>query len=632
MKKNYAMASLAFFIFMGLQAQFVDDIESYPTGSIFTDRWTTWNGLDDGLQNAEVSTDFAASETKSIKIGPGTPGPGPQDAILDFQGAATSGIWNAKWLMYIPSGHSAYFNVQGNTDPNAEFNSQYLSGNITFNGDNFTPGLAFDDNSGFEFAFPHDSWFLVGVEVNIDSELLTLNINGEVAADFFYYDFAERFDGIDFYSVDDFALFYIDNVEFGQGPLVLETEPPVASCVGSLTLDLDENGQVTLDPQMIDNGSTDNSGQVFLSVNPSTLDCSNIGATTVTLIVTDPSGNTDECTTTVTVSDVTDPLADCVAPFTIQLGATGTVTISAEDIDNASSDACGIDTISLDVDTFDCTDLGDNTVNLTITDVNGNSTNCQTTVTITTFFECPAAITVPTDAGICMATNVNIGVPMTSESCAPITSVINDAPTQFNTGTTTVTWTVTYDSGDVQTCTQDVTVVDMEAPSLTCPADITVSVPSGETYAVPDYFSNGDVTVIENCSLGGNTGQVPSPNTQLSPGTFTVVITAEDVSGNEVDCSFILTVDEILSTTDFEISEFVISPNPTNGSLQIENRAGSTLEVIYLYDVSGRLVKEIGANLDSNKITLDIDHLASGVYLMILQTEDARITKKIVKK
>ncbi len=182
-----------------------------------------------------------------------------------------------------------------------------------------------------------------------------------------------------------------------------------------MSLELNENGQLILDPQMIDNGSTDNSGQVTLTVNPSTLDCSNIGANTVTLIVTDPSGNTDECTTTVTVSDVTNPLANCVAPFTIQLDATGTVTISAEDIDNASSDACGIDTKILDVDTFDCTNLGNNTVNLTITDVNGNSTSCQTTVTITTFFECPAAITVPTDAGICMATNVNLGIPSTSE-------------------------------------------------------------------------------------------------------------------------------------------------------------------------------------------------------------------------
>lgn len=153
MKKNYALALVAFFTFMAVQAQFVDDIESYPTGSIFTDRWTTWNGIDDGLQNAEVSTDFAASGTKSIKIGPG--GPGPQDAVLDFQGVAASGTWNVKWLMYIPTGNSAYFNVQGNTDPNAEVNMQFLSGNIFFNAENASPGIAFDDNSGFELSLIH---------------------------------------------------------------------------------------------------------------------------------------------------------------------------------------------------------------------------------------------------------------------------------------------------------------------------------------------------------------------------------------------------------------------------------------------------------------------------------------------
>ncbi len=81
-------------------------------------------------------------------------------------------------------------------------------------------GIAFDDNSGFEFAFPHDAWFLVGVEVDTDNELLSILINGELAEQFSYNDFADRFDGIDFYSIDSFALFYVDNVEFSQGPLV----------------------------------------------------------------------------------------------------------------------------------------------------------------------------------------------------------------------------------------------------------------------------------------------------------------------------------------------------------------------------------------------------------------------------
>ena len=60
-----------------------------------------------------------------------------------------------------------------------------------------------------------------------------------------------------------------------------------------------------------------------------------------TLTVTDVHGNTDTCTSTATVQDNVDPDAPC-KDLTAQLDGTGNASITGADIDNGSSDACGI--------------------------------------------------------------------------------------------------------------------------------------------------------------------------------------------------------------------------------------------------------------------------------------------------
>ncbi|WP_347839516.1 HYR domain-containing protein [uncultured Draconibacterium sp.] len=107
-----------------------------------------------------------------------------------------------------------------------------------------------------------------------------------------------------------------------------------------------------------------------------------IGTTTVTYEYTDAAGNGPlSCSFDVTVTDNQPPTALC-QDTTIQLDATGNATITPADIDNGSSDNCGVPTLSLDITTFDCTNLGANTVTLTATDSVGNTATCTATVTI----------------------------------------------------------------------------------------------------------------------------------------------------------------------------------------------------------------------------------------------------------
>jgi hypothetical protein len=107
-----------------------------------------------------------------------------------------------------------------------------------------------------------------------------------------------------------------------------------------------------------------------------------VGDTLVTLSVTDSDGNTATCDFTVTVIDNEAPVAVC-QDLTLDLDpVTGTVTITGADVDNGSTDNCGIASMTLDISSFDCSMTGANTVVMTVTDNSGNSSTCTSTVTV----------------------------------------------------------------------------------------------------------------------------------------------------------------------------------------------------------------------------------------------------------
>ncbi|WP_417214233.1 M14 family zinc carboxypeptidase, partial [Bizionia sp.] len=92
--------------------------------------------------------------------------------------------------------------------------------------------------------------------------------------------------------------------------------------------------------------------------------------------------NTATCVWDVTNDgDTVDPVCN-IQNITVELDAFGNATITADQIDNGSTDACGIDTISVTPNTFDSNDIGDNNVVFTVTDNSGNTSNCNAIVTV----------------------------------------------------------------------------------------------------------------------------------------------------------------------------------------------------------------------------------------------------------
>jgi len=157
--------------------------------------------------------------------------------------------------------------------------------------------------------------------------------------------------------------------------------PPVANCK-TATLSLDASGAVTLDAASINNGSTDPDGDdLTYSLSKSNFNCSNVGANTVTLTVTDIYGATATCNATVNIVDNSAPTV-LTKNINAYLDAAGQVTITAAQVDNGSSDNCGIQTRQLNISSFNCSNIGPNTITLTVTDVNSNSAGATAVVTV----------------------------------------------------------------------------------------------------------------------------------------------------------------------------------------------------------------------------------------------------------
>ena len=136
-----------------------------------------------------------------------------------------------------------------------------------------------------------------------------------------------------------------------------------------ITIELDADGVAVLDIDDVA-ASTDNCGIFDEWVNKTTFDCADLGANTVNFVAEDTSGNQSTTTFVVTVEDNLAPTA-VGQDITVSLDANGSVTITGDMLDNGSTDNCtpvNDLTFSVDIDTFDCTDIGANAVVLTVED------------------------------------------------------------------------------------------------------------------------------------------------------------------------------------------------------------------------------------------------------------------------
>ena len=316
------------------------------------------------------------------------------------------------------------------------------------------------------------------------------------------------------------------------------------------TIYLNTSGQATITAAQIDNGSTDNCAIANRTLSQTTFNCSNVGPNTVTLTVTDASGNIRTGNATVTVIDSIKPTV-VTQNVTVNLNASGQASITAAQINNGSSDNCGIASITVSQTNFTCANTGPNTVILTVTDVNGNIKTKTATVTVVDNI-LPTVVTQNITVNLnasgqatVTAAQINNG---SSDNCGIATVSLSQTNfTCAHVGFNTVTLTVTDTKGNVATGTATVTVID-NTPPLAVAQNINAYLNAGGAVTItPSQVGSGS---SDNCSIATmtlNNTTFNCSNLGANPVILTVVDPFNNVSTANATITVIDSIKPILT-------------------------------------------------------------------------------------
>ncbi|WP_299114089.1 BspA family leucine-rich repeat surface protein [uncultured Winogradskyella sp.] len=317
--------------------------------------------------------------------------------------------------------------------------------------------------------------------------------------------------------------------------------------------------------------------------------------------------------------------------ITVALDVNGQASIDAQDInDNSSSGGVAV-TYSINVSTFDCSNLGENTVQLTVSG-GGNSSSCNAIVTVISGnyadLQCSDYI-IGNDPGQSFAIispadfdgsniTINDNAPCPSDTFTGSYSASGFGFSYFIGQPREVTYTYTNNYGEEQSCTFNVIVNDTEAPVLGgCPTTDVVLL-EGEILQEPsltgssDNYDANSQLVIERLDAGPAFGTVPTSD-------FTVQYRIVDTSGNESSiCSYnvvidnapVITcsspsviVDESTSTYEFTLNELANATNDLSATANLAFGTGTEVSVV----------------LDNNSPTDQILNIPTGFHYQLFE-------------
>ena len=333
---------------------------------------------------------------------------------------------------------------------------------------------------------------------------------------------------------------------------------PVATCPADVNVNNDQ-GQCSAVVNFTASGTDNCGGSVAISYSQDPGTIFNVGTTTVNVTAEDESGNTDNCSFDVIVTDNEGPSGTC-NDMTLDLDANGQVTFNVFAAGGLTNrvDNCGLSgTVGVTGPTlFTCADLGSRPVTIFNRDINGNETPCTVTLTIND----PLGICNQPPVAICQ--NVTVTADLNScEGSVSATQVNNGSNdpdgddlqlTLDNTGPYDVggpyTVELTVSDGSLNDkCTASVTVQDLQAPTFSnCPGNISKSNDTGDCGADVSWTPP---TLDDNC-LGAITNATHAPGSFFGVGTTTVTYSGMDAAGNSaVNCVFTVTVNDTEAPT-----------------------------------------------------------------------------------
>jgi hypothetical protein len=284
---------------------------------------------------------------------------------------------------------------------------------------------------------------------------------------------------------------------------VKDVTPPMLTCPADLTVGTTSaivcKANVLLPPVGItDNCSTNftvsissTAGQV--QGNGGLLNNVSPGVYTITYNVTDGCGNSNFCTSKLTVRDDDSPTMICNEYTVVTLNSNGTAVVFPTTFNNGSYDNCG--PVNLTVRRmaqacgtqpvygpnvkFCCEDVGQGVqVQMQGTDASGNTNTCMVTVHVTDHSQ-PSILCPPNATVNCTQDPTNLsltGQATAAASCGNPTITYTDASNlnMCDVGTIIRTWKATLGNNNSSTCTQTITSVDNTPVTVTFPPNYNV--------------------------------------------------------------------------------------------------------------------------------------------------------------
>jgi len=271
---------------------------------------------------------------------------------------------------------------------------------------------------------------------------------------------------------------------------------------------------------------------------------------------------------------------------TVYLDANGDASLSVFDVDNGSSDACGITTMHVSDSTFTCADLGANTILFTAQDASGNTRTVPVVVTVADVI---APTIVAKNIQVALGANGQVTVQGSdlvqsyTDNCSVTFTVSQGTYSCSELGAHLVTVTATDASGNTGTAQAIVTVMDQTAPNLNAQNATIYLNASGVASLSVSQITSG---ITDNCTVVGSSVSQSTFN-QSHLGQNTITLSATDQSGNtaygQVTVTVLDTVRPVANSQNVTVylsnmgTASVTATQVNNGSF--DNVSGLTLSV-----------------------------------------------------
>ncbi|MFT6013055.1 MAG: hypothetical protein ACI860_000760 [Chitinophagales bacterium] len=326
--------------------------------------------------------------------------------------------------------------------------------------------------------------------------------------------------------------------------VVFDTISPTITCPGNLVGFVDGSCNFSVPDYTVLGIANDNctsTPTITQSPVPGTI--TGIGITSITLIATDASNNSANCSFSVDVSDNIPPSITCPGNQTESLNASCEFTLLDYTSLVTMVDNCTASPTLVQSPAAGTPVTGTTTLTFTATDAASNVSQCSFDVLLIDATP-PTALCQSLDvyldgsgSATILASDIDGG---SNDDCVGIS--LSASQTTFDCtdlGVNNITLTATDGNLNAANCVAVVTVMDIIPPVLFCPQNQQGAVVSSCEFNLPDYTLLA--TATDNCGSVTIT-QSPAIGAAVGPGIHIVTLTANDGNGNNILCTFVLTV------------------------------------------------------------------------------------------